>query len=298
MEEKNADELFTIYMENFETLDNSEFKTYMAKIYNFLIQLDIYVPFCRSEQDLSINDIIYNVTRLRKETDNKFMFDTYYGHAMCYRIFGVTLFKLMNELINGKLIIPRIYPNISDDMYETHTFVIIYNIIKCLCLEFKHCMLLQNYFMTLNLFIQEPFSNLLKDFDELNDHLIQRIDTESTFFSTFYSIRNGPSSILRPVIVPAAEPVIVPAEEPVIVPAEEPVIVPAAEPVIVPAVEPVEGLVEADSNASENSGESNQLPSAAAAGGSKFRRNSSIKRFTGINKRRKSIKRKIIIEVE
>ena len=87
---------------------------------------------------LTINEIIGNVTKLRKETDIKFVFDTYYGHAMCYRIFGVTLFNLMNELINGNLIIPRIYPYISDDMFDPHTFVIIYNIVKCFVIRTKY----------------------------------------------------------------------------------------------------------------------------------------------------------------
>ena len=195
----NVNELFTIYMEHFETSNDQEFKKYMSTIYNYLIQLGIYVPFCRTEEDITINEIINNVTKLRTKRDNTFLFDTYYGHAICYRIFGVTLFKLMNELINGNLIMPRIYPYISDDMFDSHTFIIIYNIIKCLCLEFTQCILLQNYFMTLNTFIHESYSNLTEDFDTLNNKLILRIETDNTFFSTFYNIRhkNVESSVIQ-----------------------------------------------------------------------------------------------------
>ena len=138
-------------------------------------------------------------------------------------------------------------------------------------------MLLQNYFMTLNLFIKEPFANLLEDFDTLNDRLIERIDTDPSFFSTFYSIRNGESSISKPETLKLS------AE---LEPAAEPVAKLLAEPVAKPA---------AKFNATGNI----SPVSVAAAGGSKNKRNQSIKLFTSSKpKRHKYIKRKIVIEVK
>ena len=192
---RQTDDLFKHYMDYFNTdvVDQDITLTAcMHKVYNYLTSEHIYVPLVRADDEPILSEILENMENQRWQFANEYDFDNYAAHGLCIHIFGVTLYQLNNELMKGKLILPRIYPYISENIFDQHTFVIIYNIIKCLCLQFNHCLLLQYYFMALNTFIDEPYSNLFASFDEVNTRLLQKItDPTSTIFSTLYQLQTN-----------------------------------------------------------------------------------------------------------
>ena len=191
--DRQTDDLFKHYMDHFNTNVVDEDITLTAcmhKVYNYLTTEHIYVPLVRADDEPILSEILENMENQRWQFVNEYDFDNYAAHGLCIHIFGVTLYQLNNELMKGKLILPRIYPYISENIFDQHTFVIIYNIIKCLCLQFNHCLLLQYYFMALNTFIDEPYSNLFASFDEVNTRLLKKItDPNSTIFSTLYQLQ-------------------------------------------------------------------------------------------------------------
>jgi hypothetical protein len=221
-------ELYNIYMEHFNKYSDVEINKCMYSVYSYLIQeCDIYVPLYRSEyEDLNLSDLIYESKIKRKYYENKYDFDTQYGHGLCVKVFGVTLYQMMNELMDGKLILPRMYPYLLKDTLDPYTFLVIYNIIKCLCLEFRSCVLLQYYFMCLNIFIDESYTNLYVESNILNEHLLTKINSIPTFFKTFIHLQyNGisvdqyiknviPSPALSPAPSPSLTPSLTPSPAP------------------------------------------------------------------------------------
>jgi len=173
---KNNDKLFEIYMTHFGKYEDEKSNICINKIFRYLNSQKIHVPPVRSEDELNLSDILQNVENQRCNFANTYDFDNYAANGLCVHIFGTTLFKLNNELMKGRLVLPVIYPYISANVFDKHTFIIIYNVIKCLCLQFSNCILLQFYFMSLNTFIGEPYSNLFVPFDELNIKLEEKMN--------------------------------------------------------------------------------------------------------------------------
>jgi hypothetical protein len=62
-------------------------------------------------------------------------------------------------------------------------------------LQFKKCLFLHTYFLQLNQYIGQPYTNLFKSFDKVNKKILHGIKSDPTFFNTFYLLQKLPSSL-------------------------------------------------------------------------------------------------------
>ena len=324
IQQSKLDELYEIYMEHFQKYEDEEINNCLIDCYLYFKSLGLYLPLWRVEEDMSLDELLDCTRKIQHLYYNRFDFDKFFGEGICIRIFGTTIAALINELGRGNLIPPRNYPYKSENVFDASTFLLIYNTVKILCLEFKLCIQLHLYFFALNKYIGENYSNLYLPYEELNNKLITRLYQEEDFFQNFYNLRYS-IDVLESVTsveeLPLAEEELQPVvEKEEIQPAIEEPLQPVEKEEIQPAIEelPIENTlpIAEEQLVTENTLPiNNQIPkidlnkisnednllsqnqiSAAGSGGGRNRRNPSIKRFR--TKRRKSIKRKIIIEVK
>lgn len=184
---ENLIQLYQIYMEHFDKDTNdSELNECLHACYEYFESKNIYLPLFRQDEEESLQTIIECVRELKYMYLNQYEFDTYVGEQICYKIFGTTIYKLLNDLNYGNLTIPIIFPYVSENIFDPNTFLVIYNTIRILCIEFASCFHLHLYFMILNNFINESYSSIFESFDNLNNRLIERIYNDSNFFKTFF----------------------------------------------------------------------------------------------------------------
>jgi hypothetical protein len=194
---KNIDEiapsitkLYKIYINNFDKHEDKDLNACLTTCYETITDMGFELPLRRIETDDITLGMLINDTRKQRLTyKNPLLFDTHYGHGLCIRIFGTTIYKLINNLEKGMLPLPTIYPYISEDIFNPTTFLIIYNIIKCLCLEFNSCILLHQYFMLVNVYLEEDYkTNLFGDFEEINTKLLNKMEN-GKLFSILWGLR-------------------------------------------------------------------------------------------------------------
>ena len=214
--------LYFYYMDTYANYGTYGVSRLYQNIYLILMNCGIHVPLQQIEVDSNetLNTLLYRVHTVRDKCVNQYEFDNKFGRGLCIKIFGKNLNYMMAQLNNGHLVLPLIYPNISDNIFNPTTFLVIYNIIKCLCLEFKQCTFLHSYFLQLNIYIGENYyDNLMKEFDKVNAKLLDKMQFP-TFFNTFkllqkihslnLSMNDDPGRLLaesmRPITLPSFNP--------------------------------------------------------------------------------------------
>ena len=181
------EQLYIFYMDTYVNYGIYNDSDLYQRIYTILFNAGLHIPITNIEVDsnTSLQSLLYKVHTIRDKYTNQNAFDNKFGRGLCVKIFGVNLNYMMYQLNHGYLVLPKIYPNISDNIFDPTTFLVIYNIIKCLCLEFAQCTFLHTYYLQLNIYINEPYTNLFDSFDSVNTKILTKIKDEPKFFNTF-----------------------------------------------------------------------------------------------------------------
>ena len=194
----DIEQLYNYYMDTYTNYGIYKISKIYDFIYTILINHGIHVPLQLTEIEphCTLSSLLYKVHTVRDDYVNSYNFDNKFGRGLCIKIFGQNLNYMMNQLNHGYLVLPLIYPNISDDMFNPTTFLVIYNIIKCLCLEFTQCTFLHTYFLQLNVCINQPYTNLFGEFDTVNSTLLEEMKKPG-FFGAFKFLQKIHSPIFN-----------------------------------------------------------------------------------------------------